>query len=76
MPRRAFPHKAESAYPVLEPLKEAIIYFQQRPDCRDTCFQSLALAKPHPIIDGLDRLAADFNSLPTQRTFAEQNPTV
>jgi hypothetical protein len=65
--------KAQGAYPVIEPLKNAIVYFQQHPDYRESCFQSLSIECPERIIDGLDCLAADFDLSPTQRTIAEQS---
>jgi hypothetical protein len=65
--------KAKGAYPVIESLKNAIVYFQQHPDYRESCFQSLFVKSPKRIIDGLDCLAADFDLCPTQRTVAEQN---
>ena len=63
--------KAESAYPVIEPLKEAIANFQQKPNYRDKCFQSLRINNPVAIIDGLDLLAVDFGLEPTERTLRE-----
>ncbi|CAD5921777.1 hypothetical protein PCC9214_00706 [Planktothrix tepida] len=63
--------KSEAAYPVIKPLKEAIANFQQKPNYRDKCFQSLRINNPVTIIDGLDLLAVDFGLEPTERTFRE-----
>lgn len=46
--------KAETAYPVIEPLQQAIVAFQQAPDYRDRCYDALAVTHPSCIIDGLD----------------------
>jgi Nucleotidyl transferase AbiEii toxin, Type IV TA system len=72
LPKEAI-DKAQGAYPVIEPLLNAIVYFQQHPDYRENCFQSLCVKSPERVIDGLDCLAADFEKPPTQRTIAEQN---
>lgn len=63
--------KAEAAYPVIEPLKEAIANFQQKPNYRDKCFQLLQINNPITIIDGLDLLAIDLGLELTERTFRE-----
>lgn len=63
--------KAESAYPVIEPLKKAILFFQNNPNYRDKCFTALRIIKPSEIIDGIDLLAADFCLEKTVRTFSE-----
>jgi hypothetical protein len=70
--------KAESAYPVIEPLKKAIpterfaiAFFQNYPNYRDKCFTALRIAEPSKIIDGIDLMAADFNLNKTTRTFSE-----
>jgi hypothetical protein len=63
--------KAESAYPVIEPLKKAISFFQNHPNYRDKCFTALRIAEPSKIIDGIDLMAADFNLNKTTRTFSE-----
>ncbi|BAY00823.1 nucleotidyl transferase AbiEii/AbiGii toxin family protein [Anabaena sp. CCAP 1446/1C] len=63
--------KAESAYPVIEPLKKAISFFQNHPNYRDKCFTALGIAEPSKIIDGIDLMAADFNLNKTHRTFSE-----
>ncbi|MFN5894863.1 MAG: nucleotidyl transferase AbiEii/AbiGii toxin family protein, partial [Dolichospermum sp.] len=52
--------KAESAYPVIEPLKKAIAFFQNHPNYRDKCFAALGIADPSKIIDGIDLMAADL----------------
>jgi hypothetical protein len=53
--------KAEAAYPVIEPLKRAILQFQANPDYRDRCYQMLQVRSPRQTVDGLDQLALDFN---------------
>ena len=63
--------KAESAYPVIEPLKKAISFFQNHPNYRDKCFTALIIAEPSKIIDGIDLMAADFNLNKTTRIFSE-----
>jgi hypothetical protein len=63
--------KAESAYPVIEPLKKAISFFQNHPNYRDKCFTALGIAEPSKIIDGIDLMAADFNLNKTPRIFSE-----
>jgi hypothetical protein len=52
--------KAESAYPVIEPLHKAIRYFHSHPEFRDKCFRSLQVQTPEIIIQGLYLLAADL----------------
>ncbi|MDY6782229.1 MAG: hypothetical protein SW833_06700 [Cyanobacteriota bacterium] len=56
--------KAQSAYAVIEPLKEAILYFQRHPEYRDRCFESLAVKHPERILEGCDRLATDLGLSP------------
>ena len=63
--------KAQSAYPVIEPLKKAILFFQNHPNYRDKCFTALGISEPSKIIDGIDLMAADFNLKNTPRTFSE-----
>jgi len=63
--------KAEAAYPVIEPLRQAIADFQQTPDYRDRCYDALAITQPKQVIDGLDCLAADFGIAPTERIYRE-----
>lgn len=63
--------KAENAYPVIEPLKRAILNFQQKPAHREECFKNLMVNAPGKIIDGLDLLASDFGMEATTRTFIE-----
>jgi Nucleotidyl transferase AbiEii toxin, Type IV TA system len=53
--------KAESAYPVIEPLKKAIQYFDRRSEYRDKCFSSLKIQSPEKIISGLNLLSADLH---------------
>ncbi|BAY08754.1 nucleotidyl transferase AbiEii/AbiGii toxin family protein [Calothrix sp. NIES-2098] len=63
--------KAESAYPVIEPLKKAISFFQNNPNYRDKCFTALRIVEPSKIIDGIDLMAADFSLDKTVRTLSE-----
>jgi hypothetical protein len=66
--------KAENAYEVMRPLKEAVEYFQARPDFRDKCFTGLQIEKIKipKIIDGIDLLAEDLGLISTVRTFQEK----
>ncbi|QLE56431.1 nucleotidyl transferase AbiEii/AbiGii toxin family protein [Nostoc sp. TCL26-01] len=59
IPREAI-EKAETAYPVIEPLKKAISFFQNHPNYREKCFTALKIVDHNKIIDGIDLLAADF----------------
>lgn len=70
IPREAI-EKAEAAYPVIEPLKKAITFFQDKPDYRDKCFTALKITKPSKIIDGIDLIAVDLGLEKTNRTFSE-----
>ncbi|OUL17648.1 hypothetical protein BV372_34790 [Nostoc sp. T09] len=70
IPREAI-EKAETAYPVIEPLKKAISFFQNHPDYRDKCFTALRIIKPSKIIDGIDLMATDLCLEKTARTFSE-----
>ncbi|MEG3847599.1 nucleotidyl transferase AbiEii/AbiGii toxin family protein [Microcoleus sp. herbarium19] len=63
--------KAEAAYQVMEPLKRAIQYFQERPDYREKCYDILSIAEPDRVIDGIDLLAQDLGRKITVRTFCE-----
>ncbi len=67
--------KAENAYPVIDPLKEAIKNFQNQPDFRDRCFKALQIEKAQipRIIDGIDLLAEDFDLAKTKRGYFEEN---
>ena len=67
--------KAENAYEVVRPLKEAIENFQDQPDFRDRCFKALQIEKTQipRIIDGIDLLAEDFYLAKTQRSYSEKN---
>jgi Nucleotidyl transferase AbiEii toxin, Type IV TA system len=64
--------KAEAAYPVIEPLKLAITHFQDKPDYRAKCYDSLMITTPVEILDGLDLLANDFGLKPTTRMLLEE----
>jgi hypothetical protein len=54
--------KAEAAYPVIEPLRRSIVWFQDRPDYRARCYDQLQVLDPGPIEAGLILLAEDFIS--------------
>jgi hypothetical protein len=54
--------KAEAAYPVIEPLRRSIVWFQDRPDYRSRCYDQLQVLDPGPIEAGLILLAEDFIS--------------
>ena len=66
--------KAENAYEVIRPLKEAVRSFQEKPEFRDKCFTGLQIEDSQlpKIIDGIDLLAKDFGLVATERTFKEQ----
>lgn len=65
--------KAEAAYPVLEPLQEAIAAFQQKPSYRERCYQALQVKSPRHIIEGFDLLATDLGGGVTERTAQESS---
>lgn len=65
--------KAESAYPVVKPLKRSIEMFQADPKYRNICFSSLQVQDRVKIIDGLDFLAADF-ALPSTMRREDETP--
>jgi hypothetical protein len=52
--------KAEVAYPVIEPLRRSIDWFQARPDYRSRCYEQLQVRDARPIEAGLILLADDF----------------
>jgi hypothetical protein len=52
--------KAEAAYPVIEPLRRSIDWFQARPDYRSRCYEQLQVRDARPIEAGLILLADDF----------------
>jgi hypothetical protein len=66
--------KAENAYEVMRPLKQAIARFQERRDHREKCFSGLQISTQHipRIMDGIDLLANDMDLSITDRTFNEQ----
>ncbi len=68
--------KAQTAYPVIEPLKKAISFFQNNPNYRDKCFTALRIVKLSKIIDGIDLIAADLCLEKTTRTFSESEPRI
>lgn len=65
--------KAESAYPVKEPLRKVILKFQGSKTYRDKCFDALEIKDRSMVLDGLDLLAADFEVPITNRDPAEEN---
>lgn len=67
--------KAEKAYEVIRPLKEAIKRFQEREEYREKWFSNLQVdpLQIPKIIDGIDLLASDFDLPITERTFKEQH---
>jgi hypothetical protein len=64
--------KATDAYPVIGPLQRAITTFQNKPDYRERCYQSLQVRSPQMIADGLDQLASDFGLPAMERISVEQ----
>lgn len=58
--------KAEAAYPVIEPLKRAIVAFQQQPEYRDRCYILLQVKNSAQVSSGLKQLEADFELRETQ----------
>jgi len=65
--------KAETAYPVQQPLIRAIEEFQADAGYRNKCYEELEVHDRKHIIDGLDLLAADFELPPTKRSISEAN---
>ena len=51
--------KAESAYPVISPLQQALSYFQTHSDFRDRCFEQLQIQQRDNILSEIERLAID-----------------
>lgn len=76
IPKKAI-EKAEKAYEVMRPLKEAVKRFQERTDYRDRCFSHLQIdeAQIPKIIDGVDLLASDLGLTLTERVLKEQQDT-
>lgn len=62
---------AEANYRVRQPLIEAIVNFQNKPEWRASCYEALSVDNPVRIIDGLDELATDFEMEATERSFRE-----
>lgn len=58
LPAAAF-EKAEAAYPVVEPLRRTISWFEERPDYQARCFEALQIRDVAAIQQGLDRLKQD-----------------
>lgn len=67
--------KAEKAYEVMRPLREAVRRFQERTDYRERCFSHLQIdeAQIPRMIDGVDLLASDLGLTLTERVFQEQH---
>jgi Nucleotidyl transferase AbiEii toxin, Type IV TA system len=65
--------KAEKAYEVMRPLKNAVESFQQKDTYREKCFESLQIDKDQipKIIDGIDLLAQDLG-LPHTNRFSKE----
>jgi Nucleotidyl transferase AbiEii toxin, Type IV TA system len=65
--------KAENAYEVIRPLKNAVERFQQRATYRGKCFDGLQIDKDQipKIIDGIDLLAQDLG-LPHTNRFSKE----
>lgn len=68
--------KAQNAYEVIRPLQNAIVRFQNLPEWRFHCYESLQINSDSIpiIINGLDYLAVDLGLNKTLREFKEQNP--
>lgn len=66
--------KAENAYEVMRPLKQAVKRFQERTDYRERCFSHLQIDEVQipRVIDGVDLLASDLGLTLTERVFKEQ----
>jgi hypothetical protein len=52
--------KAESAYPVIEPLRKAIANFQAKPKYQQTCFEALGISDIARVLSGITSLATDL----------------
>ena len=70
IPQKAI-KKAEAAYRVQELLVEAIARFSKTPKLRRSCYQALQIDCPVMIIDGIDKLAADYHLPLVEREFVE-----
>lgn len=70
IPQMAY-DKAEKAYSVIEPLKKAIIYFQNHAQHREKCFAALQINDTAGVLDGIDLLASDHKMDPTPRAPSE-----
>ena len=65
--------KAETAYPVLDPLKKVIVKFQQSEGYREKCLTALQIHDRAIILDGLDLLAKDSGLAAFNRTWEEEH---
>ncbi len=52
--------KAETAYPVIDPLKKAVAHFQGSSAYRKKCFDALQIDRRAYIMDGIELLAGDI----------------
>ncbi len=52
--------KAETAYPVISPLKQAIAKFKNSQDYQDKCFNALQIENRELVINGVNLLEKDF----------------
>jgi len=59
LPTRAI-QKAETAYPVISPLKEALKKFQNLEGYQDKCFNALQIEDRELVLKGIDFLVKDF----------------
>jgi hypothetical protein len=55
--------KAESAYPVISPLQQALRYFQSHPEFRDHCFEQLQIQQRDSVLNGIKLLAIEQHCL-------------
>ena len=63
--------KAEAVYKVEQPLVEAIVRFSNAPKLRQECYRVLQIDNPVMVIDGIDKLAADYHLSLVEREFIE-----
>lgn len=66
--------KAEADHRVIEPLIISLQKFPNQPEYRLACDEALHIDRPWEIIDGLDKLAGDYNLEATKRNRLETNP--
>lgn len=63
--------KAESVYPVLEPLRSSILQFQRQSEYRSYYYQQWGIKSPGRVLDGVDLLAKDLELRKTERLALE-----